>query len=187
MKQSAAGSGSTAKHAGTTKTSSTAAGKHAPSKPPVQTIRVVGSGHVTVTLKMPKPPKPRGLALGDAFPVCAAEAVAASLRLAGGSVSDSAVLALHRAAGGSETVAVSIGAALAAASEAGLAGARPLWFGPVAGYRDRVPVILGLDGQAQPHAVCAEPGGNAWWTWGERREAFCWPEAFIEEAWAVAW
>lgn len=223
MKQSVAGAGSTAKHAGTTKTSSTAAGKHAPSKPPVQTIRVVGSGHVTVTVKMPKPPKPRGLALGDAWACCSAEALGASLRLAGGRVSQDDVLALHVAAGGTRDRGVPVLAALRAASVHGLADARPRWFGALEPGRDlvsdsddrRLPLdgLTNDPGHAQPHVIedpfigAGEPHGASvilglelpgahavtvgsdgrWLSWGGCYDPADWPDAVIEEAWAVAW
>lgn len=69
--------------------------------------------------------KKRSLALGEGVACCSAEALAASLRLAGGSVSDEDVLALHYLAGGTENGGTSILAALEAASEFGLAGVRP--------------------------------------------------------------
>lgn len=117
--------GNSRKHSGTSKSTR----KHSPTVTVTKTVRVDGV-KVTVKATMAKAAKARGLALGEAFPVCASEAVASTLRLAGGSVSDSAVLALHQAAGGSETVAVTIGAALRAASVHGLAGTRPLWYAP---------------------------------------------------------
>ena len=73
----------------------------------------------------PKQPVRRKLALGEGVACCVAEALAASLRLAGGAVSDSDVLALHYLAGGSENGGVAILDALEAASASGLAGARP--------------------------------------------------------------
>jgi hypothetical protein len=66
----------------------------------------------------------RGWAIGDLLPVCAAEAVAMSLRLAGQRVSEDEVAGLHWAAGGDVRRPVSIAAALAAA-RSGLAGCVP--------------------------------------------------------------
>ena len=72
--------------------------------------------------------KARGLALAEGVACCSAEALAASLRLAGGAVSDDDVLELHWRAGGSADEGVSILAALEAASVFGLAGFRPTGF-----------------------------------------------------------
>jgi hypothetical protein len=73
--------------------------------------------------------KARALAIGDWWDCCCAEALGASLRLAGWPVADDDVLALHVAAGGSEDAGVSILAALEAASVHGLAGIRLHWYG----------------------------------------------------------
>lgn len=70
--------------------------------------------------------KAAGFAVGDLLPVCAAEAVAMSLRLAGQRVTDDEVLELHYLAGGSADVPVSVEAALAAAARFGLAGCMPV-------------------------------------------------------------
>lgn len=72
--------------------------------------------------------KARTLALGEGVACCSAEALAASLRLAGAAVSDDDVLALHWLAGGGVDTGVSILAALEAAREFGLAGVRPVRF-----------------------------------------------------------
>jgi hypothetical protein len=66
-----------------------------------------------------------GFAIGDLLPVCSAQALAQSLRLAGQRVSDDEVLELHYLAGGSADEMVSVGDALAAAARFGLAGCRP--------------------------------------------------------------
>ena len=65
-------------------------------------------------------------AVGDLLPVCAAEALAQSLRLAGQRVTDDELLELHYRAGGSADVPVSVGSVLDAAALAGLAGCRPV-------------------------------------------------------------
>ncbi len=72
--------------------------------------------------------KKRGLAVGDGWECCSAEALAASLRLAGWPVSDKDVRALHLAAGGSRDTGVSILATLQTAARVGLAGVRPRGF-----------------------------------------------------------
>lgn len=123
------------------------------------------------------------LALGGAVACCAAEAVAASLRLAGGAVTDADVLALHRAAGGGDETGAAIVAVLEAAGESGLAGIRPVSFAPV-DLDDPAAVILGLALPA-PHAVAASPEG--WWSWGGLLSAADFPDAVIEETWEVTW
>ncbi|MCW2899007.1 MAG: hypothetical protein JWO67_1272 [Streptosporangiaceae bacterium] len=45
-------------------------------------------------------------------------------------------------------------------------------------------LILGVD-LPGPHAVCQRDG--QWWTWGEPYDPCCFPDAVIEEAWAVTW
>jgi hypothetical protein len=62
---------------------------------------------------------------------CSAEALAASLRLTGRPVSDEDVLALYWHTARDEDAGASILATLEAAGEFGLAGVRPVSFGPV--------------------------------------------------------
>ena len=96
-----------------------AKGKHHPSK---QHQPATGTGHNVHTVAThAKPAKPRGFAVGDLLPACAAEAVAMSLRLAGQPVSDDEVAWLWELAGARE---LSIPEALAAAARFGLAGFR---------------------------------------------------------------
>ena len=72
--------------------------------------------------------KKRGLALGEAVACCAAEAVAASARLAGWPVGDADVLALYELTADSPDAGASILATLDAAYVFGLAGVRPVSF-----------------------------------------------------------
>ena len=127
--------------------------------------------------------KRRGLAASGEVACCAAESVAASLRLAGGAVSDADVLALHWAAGGDDDMGAPVLAVLQAAAEHGVAGLRPVTFGPV-DLDDPAAVILGL-ALPGPHAVTAD--GDNWWSWGELWPAWAFPGAVIEEAWSVIW
>lgn len=163
--KSSGGRGNSRKHSGTSKSTR----KHSPVVTKTTTVRV-GNRTVTTTVKMPVHAKRRGLAVGDAWECCAAEAVAASLRLAGHRVSQDDVLELHLAAGGREDAGVSILAALEAASEFGLAGFRPVF----AEYPDARPATDGgqrfgdalvleapkfgldvLDGLPEPHGHVA--------------------------------
>lgn len=172
--------------------------------------------HVHAVAKHPKHAKARGLALADGVSCCAAQALAASLRLAGGRVDDDDVLALHEVTACCHDAGASILATLEAASGTGLAGWRPAAFAPAArgAYQalgrglagrtrerscrddDQHPwpgecdlnvqhaLILGVD-LPGPHAVLATPAG--WWSWGTLYDPATWPDAVIEEAWAVSW
>ena len=73
--------------------------------------------------------KIRGLSAGD-VQCCAAEALAASLRLAGGAVSDADVLALYWHTADGPDAGASILATLEAAAEHGLGGVRPVVIRP---------------------------------------------------------
>ena len=186
MKQGAA-KGHTAKHAGGNKHVHHHHAKHHPKKQKKaathhhahhhQKVHTVAKGH-----KGAKPGK-QGLALGQAVACCSAEAVAASLRLTGRAVSAWDVLALYRHTADGPDVFTSIPETLEAAYAYGLAGVRPVSFGPV-GLDDPAARILGVD-LPGPHAVCA--GGGQWWSWGERWCPCCFPDAVLEEAWAVTW
>jgi hypothetical protein len=143
----------------------------------------------------PKPQR-RMLALGDGVACCAAEAVAASLRLAGRPVSDADVLALYRRTADDPDTGATILATLEAACEFGLAGVRPTGFEMGAPALERgfsarsttapglQSLILGVD-LPGPHAVLDD--GVAWWSWGELYDPACWPDAVIEEAWTLTW
>lgn len=124
---------------------------------------------------------------GEGVACCAAEAVAASLRLAGHQVTGGQVLELHQLAGGGDDDGVSIGEALSAAWLFGLAGRKPADMrhialdGPLAGS-----LIVGLELPGGPHAVTVDPGGQVW-SWGERVPlASLQPQALID-AWVVTW
>jgi hypothetical protein len=132
-------------------------------------------------------PKKRQLALGAGVACCAAEAVAASLRLAGRLVSDADVLALYRRTASDPDTGASIVATLEAASAFGLAGTRLTSYDLAETYvsdRSQVGLLLGVE-LPGPHAVLATAEG--WWSWGELYDPACWPDAVIEEAWTLTW
>lgn len=114
---------------------------------------------------------------------CAAEALAASLRLTGRPVRDEDVLALYWRTAAHADAGASILATMEAASAWGLAGIRPVRFAPV-DLDDPAAVILGLDLPEAPHAVALDPSGTVW-SWGGLYDLT--PEAVIAEAWAVEW
>lgn len=128
--------------------------------------------------------KKRGLAAGADVACCAAEALAASLRLAGRPVSDEDVLALHWLAGGDADAGASVWATLRAARRHGLAGARLRSFRPA---RRLAPgVIIGLELPGGPHTVTVDPSGQVW-SWGELHDPAGLGAGPVEEAWAVTW
>jgi hypothetical protein len=151
-----------------------------------------------------------GFAVGDLLPVCSAQALAQSLRLAGERVSDDEVLELHYRAGGTDGEPVSIGEALAAAALFGLAGCRlvaadlvedlesalcgagsfenvlrrpAMLFDPPGDLfaSDFHGLILRIDVPG-PHAVLATADG--WWSWGELYSPW---RCNVSAAWAVSW
>lgn len=135
-----------------------------------------------------KPPKAqgpikRGLAIAGDVACCAAEALAASLRLTGWPVSDVDVFALYQLTAGSPDAGAAILATLEAAAEHGLAGVQPVSFQPV-DLDEPAAVLLGVD-LPGAHTVCVD--GGTWWSWGEQYDPAVWPAAVIEEAWEVTW
>jgi hypothetical protein len=160
-----------------------------------------------------KPPPKRKLALGEAVACCSAEALAASLRLAGQRVTDADVLALYSYTASDPDEGATIEATLEAASEFGLAGVRLTSFGlrPADDLRSAIPVlkpdghggspaqfclvpvelighdlILGVTLPGGPHALAADPSGQLW-SWGERWTLDQLQSGPAEEAWAVTW
>lgn len=126
MKQTS-GKGHTAKHSQSRKHGQTS--KHHPKHPPSRQRGVtVTPPHVIAG--QPGPAKPRKLSIGDVA-CCSAEALAASLRLAGHLVDDSDVLALYWSTARDPDAGASILATLQAAAAAGLAGAFPSGIRPV--------------------------------------------------------
>lgn len=113
---------------------------------------------------------------------CAAEAVAASARLAGRPVTEADVLALYWLTACHPDQGATIEATLAAAAAFGIGGARLVDARPTSVLRDGV--VLGVDLQ-QRHAMTAQ--GHGVWTWGEWRPASCGLLAAADEAWELTW
>jgi len=181
----------------------TAAQKHTAHVKHVQHLAHLA--HLTAIGKAPKVALARA---GDLLPVCAFEAVAQSLRLAGQFVHDDDVAGLWDLAG-ADPLGASLAAALDAARLHGLAGCRPQGerlerLGPVRLADEfRLPrrddpalpldpfehfpagdahaLILGIDVPG-PHAVLATADG--WWSWGELHDPW---ECRVGQAWAVSW
>jgi hypothetical protein len=194
--------GTTKKHAGTSKhgasgkhgSGKTSAKKHTPVHESAHERKLraadakakqahhVSSTHNPAGPKQPKA-KTRGLSLSGAVSCCAAEALAASLRLAGWPVSGSDVYALYRGTAGSDEDGADILATLRAASTLGLAGKRPT------GFR-AVPVSspLAILGGELPGSHALYVANGYVWSWGvplDLKSQF--PGWEPEEAWEVLW
>lgn len=155
-----------------------------------------------------KATKAVAFAAGDLLPVCAFEAAAMSLRLAGQFVHDDEVAGLWELAG-ADPLGASVAAALDAAGDYGLAGFRPEWTrvipcqdahladGVLLPVGEDEAVLLGrldetLAGPVHglilridapgPHAVLATADG--WWSWGELYDPWA---CRVDQAWAVSW
>jgi hypothetical protein len=127
-----------------------------------------------------------GLALapGDVN-CCAAQALAASLRLAlGVRVHEEDVLGLYWRTAADPDEGASILDTLRAAYEYGLGGYFPAGWRPARGLDLERSVLLDLT--PMPHAVTVAPDGT-WWSWGEPYSPEDFPGAVIDQAWAVAW
>lgn len=152
--------------------------KKIPPKPKVS-AKVKAQRHATAlkaaktraaNVKKAKQHPKRQLALGEGVACCSAEALAASLRLTGRTVSDADVLALYRRTAADLDAGASILATLEAAAEYGLAGYRPLFEPAEIGSRKvdfaQCSSQLGWPGQcasqAKNHAThtggCGQPG-----------------------------
>jgi hypothetical protein len=128
-----------------------------------------------------------GLALapGDVN-CCAAQALAASLRLAlGVAVHEEDVLALYWRTAGDPDEGASILDTLKAAHEYGV-GHFPADWRPALGLDLERSALLYLDLTPVPHVVTTAPDGT-WWSWGEPYSPEDFPGAVIEGAWAVTW
>jgi hypothetical protein len=186
VKQHPHGGGHSKKHAGTKKHA-----HHAKHHPSAQRAHHQGAKQhhpktAHTKAKHPKHTKARALVLPGLVDVacCASEALAASLRLSGWPVGAPDVLDLYKHLTDSPDTGAAISATLEAAYRWGLAGVRPVSFAPV-DLDDPAAVILGLE-LPGPHAVAVAPEG-CWLSWGAHYCPCEFPDAVIEEAWAVTW
>jgi hypothetical protein len=113
---------------------------------------------------------------------CAAEALAASLRLTGRAVSGEDVLNLYWHTASHEDAGARLWDTIEAAAEHGLAGVRPLDARPASALETGV--VIGMD-LAERHALTVD--GHGVWTWGEWRPAPCGLLAGADEAWVITW
>lgn len=113
---------------------------------------------------------------------CAAEALAASARLAGRAVSDADVLALYWLTASHELAGATLEATIEAAGVFGLGGARLVDARPAVALG--AGVVVGTD-LRQRHAMTVD--GHGVWTWGEWRPASCSLLTAADEAWELTW
>lgn len=113
---------------------------------------------------------------------CAAEALAASLRLTGHPVTDQDVLDLYWRTADHEDAGAGLWETFEAAADYGLAGVRLVDARPAAALGTGV--VLGVD-MAERHAATVD--GHGVWTWGEWRPASCGLLAAADEAWEITW
>lgn len=151
--------------------------KHAHHKPAVAPAQPV-----TVHAKHPKPAKPAKWSPNLDVACCAAEGLAASLRLAGATVAGDDVMALYWRTARHPDAGAAILATLEAAWEHGLAGIRPAWFAPV--LTPAAGDLLGIAGLPEYHTVTLGSDG-CWLTWGEQLPPM--PGTTVAEAWTVRW
>lgn len=128
----------------------------------------------------------RKLALGNGVACCSAEALAASLRLAGVPVGDEDVMALYEHTASGPDAGASVLATLEAASRFGLAAVRPVSFEPATESRDFLSLILGVTLPGGLHALTLDPSGQVW-SWGELYDLPELGPGRIDEAWLVDW
>ncbi|MDH6116908.1 hypothetical protein ABH930_000327 [Kitasatospora sp. GAS204A] len=179
-------SGHTAKHAGSAKHVGTR--KHRPSsKAQLAAAKKWQSAgahasHVHAVARHAGHPTPAKWSPNLDVACCAAEALAASLRLTGHVVTDQDVLDLYWLTADDADAGAGLWETIEAAAEYGLAGVRPLDARPA--LRADTGVILGVD-LAERHALTVD--GHGVWTWGEWRPVSCGLLAAADEAWAITW
>jgi hypothetical protein len=140
------------------------------------------ANHVHAVARHAQPAKPAKWSPNADVACCAAEALAASLRLTGRSVSGEDVLELYWRTASHEDAGAGLLATIEAAAEHGLAGVRLLDARPATALGTGV--VLGVD-LAERHALTVD--GHGVWTWGGWRPAPCGLLTAADEAWEVTW
>ena len=160
-----------------------AAAKHHPA---AKTLSGPVTGTVVVTTAKARTTKPKvkQWSPGSLVACCSAEALAASLRLAGGACGDADTLGLYFGITPDPDAGTSILDALQAAVAHGLAGAIP-GFQPVTGWGDQTTTLVAGVDLPEPHAVLITP--DAWWSWGEPWPESAFSRARITDMWEVTW
>ncbi len=177
--------GHTSKHAGGGKHAGT--GKHRPSKAQQAAGKKwqqagAHAAHVHSVARHSGHPAPAKWSPNLDVACCAAEAVAASLRLTGHPVTDQDVLDLYWRTADHPDAGAGIWDTIDAAGTYGLAGVRPLDARRV--VHAEAGAVLGVD-LAERHAVTLD--GHGVWSWGEWRPVSCGFLAGVDEAWELTW
>lgn len=180
-----AGHGHTKKHAGGTKHAGSA--KHKPSKAQQaarKKFQQAGAHatHLHAVAKHAGHPIPKKWTPLADVSCCAVEALAASLRLTGRTVTDADVLDLYWRITDDPDAGATIEAAIEAAAAFTLGGARLLDARPARALTDGV--VFGVELE-QRHALTVD--GHGIWTWGQWRPASCGLLAAADEAWELTW
>jgi hypothetical protein len=175
----------TKKHAGSTK-HHTKASKHHPNheRHHKKTVHHHGAHpkHAHTVAKHAKHTKAAKWSPNLDVACCAAEALAASLRLTGRTVTGGDVLDLYWRTAGHEDAGATIEATIEAAARYGLAGVK------VADARPADALLTGVivgTALAERHAMVVD--GHGVWTWGVWRPVTCSLLAGVDEAWEVTW
>lgn len=138
--------------------------------------------HVHVVKKHPHHKKPSKWSPLSDVACCAAEALAASARLAGRAVSDEDVLALYWLTASGPDDGATLEATIEAAGLFGLGGAQLVDARPASALGTGV--VLGVD-LTERHALTVD--GHGVWTWGSWQPATCGLLAAADEAWELTW
>ncbi|MEY9876642.1 hypothetical protein ABH931_006152 [Streptacidiphilus sp. MAP12-33] len=178
------------KHAGSHKHHKTA--KHNPVVPPAASAPgafvdpgaslAVAAAHVHAVKKHPHHAKASKWSPLADVACCAAEALAASARLAGRAVSDADVLALYWLTATGPDEGATLEATIEAAGVFGLGGARLAAARPASALGTGT--VLGVD-LTERHALTVDRHGV--WTWGAWRPASCGLLEAADEAWELTW
>jgi hypothetical protein len=138
--------------------------------------------HVHAVAKHPGHAKASKWSPNSDVACCAAQALAASARLAGREVSDADVLALYWLTADTADQGATLEATIEAAGLFGLGGARLAAARPALQLADGV--VLGTE-LAERHAMTVQ--GHGVWTWGDWRPASCGLLQAADEAWELTW
>lgn len=180
--------GTTPKHAGTTKHNRTPKGKAGKHNPKTQPAHQTKAQHQASLKNLAKARQAQAkqraqakqMPLAQGVACCAAEALAADLRLNGWKVTDGDVYRLYQIVAANDDCGASLQDTLAVAMWAGLAGIRLKAFWKARPTASRY--ALGLVSPA--HAILID--GEDRWSWGIRIPDL-WPNAPTDEAWEMRW
>lgn len=163
---------------GTVQAKAAAVSKHSSAKKPEPAVKKAGTTKDEAVKAKKKPT----LSPHELVACCSAAALAAHLRLAGGSVTDEEMLALYFAVASGPDEGADMDTLLAYAYEHGFGGARPA-------YREvphdpmRLQVVTVTLPEAEHAMVCREE----WLTWDQWQPQSMFSSAVVDRAWEVSW